>query len=253
MTGMRRDETAEAIANRLVAIDDPALQDSLPFFVVSTWASRSPDNAMRWLLANGASVSPSVFQQVGQRLAMQDPRGAVAYATQVPAAAREPWIQGVVQGYAQNDPQGAIDWLRGFSGEPWYARAATVLAEAVAQRDGAAAARFIDELEASRTGVQAGVQSQQLAGVIAVNWANNDPAAAAEWAIDRPTEQERTLAVRNALGVWSGQDVTSARQWTLQLPQGALRDTALTVLLTMTGRPSVERSRPHRSQRFHVG
>ena len=203
MTGMRRDETAEAIANRLVAIDDPALQDSLAFMVVSTWASRPPDNAMRWLLANGASVSPSVFQQVGQRLAMQDPRGAIAYMAQVPGEAREPWAHGVAQGYAQNDPQGAIDWLRGFSGEPWYARAATTLAQGVAQRDGAAAARFVDELEANRTGVQA----QQLVGTIAVNWANNDPAAAAEWAIDRPTEQERTLAVRNVLGVWSGQDV----------------------------------------------
>jgi len=239
MTAMRRDETAEAIANRLLAIDDPALQDSLPLFAVSTWASRSPDNAMRWLLANGASASPSIFQQVGQRLAMRDPRGAVAYATQVPAAAREPWIQGVVQGYAQSDPQGAIDWLRGFSGEPWYAQAATALVHAVAQRDGAAAARFVDELEASRTGVQSGAQAQQLAGIIAVNWANNDPAAAAAWAIDRRTEQERTLAVRNALGVWSGHDVSSARQWTLQLPPGALRDTALTVLLTMTaGRAS---------------
>ena len=240
MTGVRRDETAEAIANLLVAIDDPALQDSLALMLVSTWASRSPDNAMRWLLANGASASPNVFQQVGQRLAMQDPREAIAYATQVPAAAREPWIHGVAQGYAQTDPQGAIDWLQGFSGEPWYARAATTLAQAVAHRDGAAAARFIDELEASRTGVQA----QQLVGTIAVNWANNDPAAAAEWAIDRPTEQERTLAVRNVLGVWSAQDVSSRSPVDTAIAARRVARQRAYVVADDDGQQRVERSRP---------
>ena len=36
---------------------------------------------------------------------------------------------------------------RGFRGEAWYGRAATTLALTVAQRDGAAAARLVDELE----------------------------------------------------------------------------------------------------------
>jgi hypothetical protein len=67
-----------------------------------------------------------------------------------------------------------------------------------------------------------------------MNWANRDPAAAAEWAIDRGTEQERTTAIRNVLGIWSNQDAAGARQWTLRLPPGAIRDGALTTVLMTT-------------------
>jgi hypothetical protein len=69
-----------------------------------------------------------------------------------------------------------------------------------------------------------------------MSWANREPAAAAAWALDRPTEQERAMAVQSVLNVWSGQDIEGARQWTLGLPQGAVRDRALTALLTATAR-----------------
>jgi hypothetical protein len=135
----RNDATAEAMANRLLTIDDRQLRESVGQTFVAMWSSRSPEGAMRWLLANGQSISPSVFMQVGQQLATRDPRNALAQSTQIPAAAREQWMQGVAQGYAQNDPQGAIEWLAQFRAEPWYARAATNAAMQVAQRDGPAA------------------------------------------------------------------------------------------------------------------
>jgi hypothetical protein len=228
MTGARQDSTAEAIANRLLAIDDSSVQNALAYGVIANWASRSPDGAMNWLLANGQRTDPNTFMQVGQHVAMRDPRAAVAYTAQVPSAAREPWIRGVAQGYAQNDPQGAIDWLGQFRGEQWYDRAATTVAMHVAQRDGAAAARIFEGLDPARIGPE----GEQLANVIASNWANHDPAAAAEWAIERSSELGRAMAVQSVLGVWTHQDADGARQWTLQLPQGALRDRALTMLLT---------------------
>ncbi len=230
MMGARDDAGAEAIANRLLTSDDPQFQESLGAMLVSSWSQRSPESAMRWLLANGQNASPNLFMQLGQQLAARDPRTAIAHSGEIPAAAREPWINGVAQGYAQNDPQGAIDWLAQFRAEPWYDRAATAVAMNVAERDGAAAARLIDELGTEHTGMQA----QQLASMIAMNWANHDPAAAADWAIDRRTEPERTTAVRNVVGIWSNQDAVAAQQWTLRLPQGANRDSALTAVLTTT-------------------
>ena len=98
----------------------------------------------------------------------------------------------------------------------------------VAQRDPAAAARFADGLDKGR----AGAETQRLTNVIATNWANREPTAAAAWALDRPTEPERASAVQGVVNAWSGRDVDSARQWTLALPQGAMRDRALTTLLT---------------------
>jgi len=224
----RTDAEAEAIANRLLAADDAALRDSLAYGVVTTWASRSPDSAMRWLLGSGQNASPNVYQQTGQVLAMRDPRTAIGYSAQIPPAALEQWINGVAQGYAQNDPQGAIDWLRQYAGEPWYDRTAGMVAMSLAQRDGAAAARLVDELDAERLGMQ----GQQLASMIATNWANGDPAAAAAWAADRRTDAERDMAVRGVVGVWSSQDFAGARQWALRLPQGGTRDAALSMLLT---------------------
>ena len=205
------------MANRLLTVDDPAIRDMVAPSVISMWAARSPDAAMQWLLANGQATSPSAFQQIGQQLAMRDPQSALGYTAQVPAAAREAWVHGVAQGYAQNDPQGAIDWLGRFRGEEWYGRAATTVAMTVAQRDGAAAARLVDELPADA----GGEQPPRLVSVIATNWANQDPAAAADWLLARATGQERDMAVRGVVGVWSGQDTAGARQWTLRLPQGA--------------------------------
>jgi hypothetical protein len=227
---LRQNGATETIANRLLTIDDPQLRENMAFSVTSMWASRSPDEAMSWLLANGQDASPNVFMQVGQQLAMRDPRSAIGYTARVPAGAREQWMQGVAQGYSQSDPQGAIDWLAQFRGEEWYGAAAGAVAMNVAQRDGAAAARLLDGID--RRG--GNVELQRLSTLIAVNWANQDPAAAAEWALDRPTDAERISTVTQVLGTWSNQNVGEARQWALRLPQGALRDQSLTMLLATT-------------------
>lgn len=225
----RTDADAEAIANRLLAADNPAVRESLAFGVVTSWASRSPDSAMRWLLRSGQNASPNVYQQLGQVLAMRDPRNAIGYSAQIPTAALEPWVNGVAQGYAQNDPQGAVDWLRQYRGESWYDRAAGTAAMYLAQRDGAAAARLLDELDVERMGA---MQARQVANMVAANWANSDPAAAAAWAADRRDQGERDMTMRSVVGLWSSQDFAGARQWALRLPQGATRDSALSMLLT---------------------
>jgi hypothetical protein len=232
MMGAAQDSTAEAMANRLLAVDDPEIRDNLGSMVVGRWASRSPDNAMRWLLANAHSVSQNVFQNVGQQLAMRDPQNALTYSAHVPPAARERWIHGVALGYAQTDPHGAVGWLGQYRGEQWYGRAASTVAMVVAQRDGAAAARLVDEIDTA----DLDPQERRLVNVVATNWANTDPTAAADWSTGRPTQQEREVAVQGVVGVWSGRDVDAARQWTLRLPQGALRDAALAPLLRATAR-----------------
>jgi hypothetical protein len=228
MATARDDAKVEALANRLLAVDDPAIRDNMASMAISMWAQRAPDRAMDWLLARGQDAPPNAFAQLGQQLAMRDPQSAVAYTARVPDAAREQWANGVGMGYAQSNAQGAVDWLAQFRGEEWYGRTAGTVAMAIAQRDGAAAARLFDELE---TDASVG-PAARLVGAIASNWAGQDPAAAANWAIERASAQERDMIVRNVIGVWSNQDVDGARQWALRLPQGATRDAALTSVLT---------------------
>jgi hypothetical protein len=224
----RDDATIEGLANRLLALEGSQPQGTMASNIASMWASRSPDRAMSWLLANGQNASPNVFFQVGQQLAMRDPKNAIAYTTQVPAAARESWARGIGQGYARSDPESAIEWLGQFRGEDWYARTAVTVAMDVAQMNPAAAARLVDGLDAGR----GAAETQRLTNVIASSWASREPTAAAAWALDRPTEPERALAVQGVVNAWSGRDIDGARQWTLGLPQGSMRDRALTTLLT---------------------
>jgi hypothetical protein len=228
MAAARNDATAEALANRLLTVDDPQIRDQMASMVTMRWSSRAPERAAQWLLAHAEVATPSSFVQIGQQLASREPQRATAYTSQVPATAREAWVHGVAQGYAQNDPQGAIGWLGQFRGEEWYGRAAGTVAMAVAERDGAAAARLFDEVGAE----PGGMPPTGLVGAIATGWANQDPAAAANWSADRPNDEVRDMAVRSVVAVWSTRDPDAARQWTLRLPQGAVRDTALTAVLT---------------------
>jgi hypothetical protein len=100
----------------------------------------------------------------------------------------------------------------------------------LAQQDGAAAAQLIDETDPAGTGPQ----SQQTLQVVANNWANRDPSAAAQWALARPTAPQRAQAVEAVVGVWAARDPTAARDWVLQLPSTDIRDRSLARLLTAT-------------------
>jgi hypothetical protein len=226
---MASDADAAAIADRVAALDDASLRNLPAMMLLPQWASRSPESATRWLLANGSTLSPDAFRQVGERVAARDPRIATAYVSQIPPDSREAWIRGVVQGYAQSDARGAVEWLGQFRAEAWYTGEAPALAMAVAQHDGAAAARLLDEVTPSDSGPETAMFAAQIANA----WANRDPPAATEWALARPAAQ-RAQALEAALGPWTMSDPSAARAWVLRLPPDDLRNRALTRLLTMT-------------------
>lgn len=228
------DVEVAAIADRLVALEDPSLQPYVGAMLLPQWAARSPESAMRWLVANAETASPNLFQSVGQTLAARNPTAAIAYAEQIPTTAREAWISGLAQGYAQQDPRGALEWFGQFRGESWYRRTAASLAMTLAQHDGAAAAQLIDEADPAGTGPQ----SQQTLQVVANNWANRDPSAAAQWAIARPAQPQRAQVVEAVVSVWAARDPGAARAWVLQLPSTDLRDRSLARLLTTTAHRS---------------
>jgi hypothetical protein len=225
--GVRDDARGESIANRVLAVDDEQLKRSLGP-MITAWSARSPEGVVRWLVANGQNVGPGLFTIAGRQIALRDARNALSHSAQIPTAGREEWMQGVVSGYAESDPQGAIDWLATQSrDEPWYDGAVKAVANNVAYRDAAAAARFID-------GLGTGQVSSVLVTEVARNWARRDPGAAAAWALDRPSEPERVTVVNAVVTLWLEQDAAGARQWVLRLPQGATRDGALSTALVAT-------------------
>ncbi len=151
---------------------------------------------------------------------------------------------------AQNDPQGAIDWLRGFSSEPWYG-ARPPRHSRRRWRNATAPRRHASSMSSKRA--QRACRRSSSSAPSPSTGPTAIPRRRPSGPSIARTEQERTLAVRNVIGTWSAQDMNGARQWTLQLPQGALRDSALTTLLTMTVSRASTRGRRRRFERVHVG
>jgi hypothetical protein len=67
---------------------------------------------------------------------------------------------------------------------------------------------------------------------VAQLWAQKEPRAAAEWAIDVADDRGRENAVSAAVMVWGTNDLSAAKNWTLNLDRGATRDQALGPLLS---------------------
>ena len=139
MMGNLRGEQMAVIADRLLAQPNrgPALQ-----MLTNGWAQRTPEEALRWLLANNRSAARSI-SQAGMNLARVNPAAAIGYLDRVPSELRARWISAVAEGYAQNDARAAASWITQYRGEPGYDAAVAAVAGRTAQHDPVAAARLL--------------------------------------------------------------------------------------------------------------
>jgi hypothetical protein len=217
---------ATAIADRVLALADAELRSNTLRSMLGMWSGMAPDAAAEWLMAHQISDVPGSYQQVAQQLARNNPTRATDYTTRVPPAARSEWIQGVAAGFAQTDPQAATEWLAQYRGDPVYSRAVGSVAAGLALTDAPAAARLL----ATATDPTAATQG---AYVVAMQWAQRDPHAAATWAADYDASANQHV-VPNVVGIWAQADAPAARAWTLRMPSGAARDAALGTLLSST-------------------
>jgi hypothetical protein len=127
----------------------------------------------------------------------------------------------VAVGYARADPQLALTWIARFRGDPAYEPGAVAAAQGLALIDPPAAARLLDVLGADAEVVGSA------ATMIAMQWAQQDPTAAAQWAGAVGAPELRDAALGAVAQQWAAIDVEAARGWVLGLPNGASRDRAL--------------------------
>ena len=225
MGGNLRGEQIAVIADRLLAQPNrgPALQ-----MLTNGWAQRTPEEALRWLLANNRSAATSI-SQAGMNLARTDPAAAIGYFDRVPNELRARWISAVAEGYAQNDARAAANWVTQFRGQPGYDAAVAAVAGRTAQHDPAAAARLFASIDPSQA-----PDAAQNARAIGVAWARQDTAAAASWARELTDDAIAAGAVSVVTSQWVTRDVAGARNWTMSLPMGAKRDAALVQIVGAT-------------------
>jgi hypothetical protein len=198
LTGMARHKVSRtAIAEHLLAIEEPKEREEWIQGLASVWARMEAQAALAWLVANHERVGKAAFAQAAQSLAQRDPTAAMRHGNQLPAVVRDTWIDSVT-GTVANDPSTAVEWLSQFRGEAVYERAASAVVRGSA-------------------------------------WRGSDPARVTElFATLSETEQLRSA---ESLGTsWGRNDVDAGMRWATGLPSGALRDSALRGLLTASER-----------------
>jgi hypothetical protein len=174
--------------------------------ITGTWAARDPEAALEWLLANGDRASAASIAQAAEALGRTDPAAAAARVDQVPETLRARWIKAAAQGYADRNPEAALEWLTPYTGQDGYDAAVAAIAQRAARSDPQAAARIFARVETATAADSLGAVSAIAAGL-------------------------------------SARDVRAARAWAASLPAGNLRDTALTpVLVASAANGAVERS-----------
>jgi hypothetical protein len=214
-----------AFADRVLALPDSGLRDQAVQMLAGVWISRDADAAFDWLVGNAVRIGVGSFTELAQQLGYHDPIAAARVANRIPSNARGAWIQGVASSYGRADPQGALAWIEQFEGTPGYDVAVSELVQTAAAHDPQAAARLLASVSDPSRGYRGA------AGSVAYYLARQNPAAAAQWALDLDDAQAREVAIGAVARQWAEANAPAARNWAMSLPQGEVRDAALTSLL----------------------
>jgi hypothetical protein len=209
------------LADRLLSLpDSPARQRALGS-LATTWAQTDSERFVSWLVANGARLPIEALRGAANVLPQQNPDIAAAYVDQVPGALRADWIAATASGYSRVDPERALVWLDRFRGEPVYEPGVAALAQQLASSDPRRAAALLESV-----GTNTDVARRALP-VIAMQWAQQDPVAAVQWASTLPERGGRSETLNMVMQQWARLDAQGARNWAMGLPSGSRRDQAL--------------------------
>lgn len=219
----------DQVGRRLLAIEqDDVREQSLDVFT-SMWAAADPEAALEWMLENDVGTDSRGFLRVAREMAEHDPAAAIRMTNRVPADARDAWITQIAGSYARVDPQGAMNWLQQFQGQPRYEAALAAVAQHSAEHDPKRVAALVPTIgDAGRAGT--------VAAAAAGSWSRKEPRAAAHWALQLTDENVRSAAVAEVANQWADSDSAAAEQWVLSLASGPTRDNALRAVVSATAR-----------------
>jgi hypothetical protein len=221
------------IADRLLDANNQVVSSSVSS-LIGAWARQSPDDALRYALANANRLDARVFQQMAQSLAQSEPERALAMMDQLPPDHRPEWLTGLAQQLAQNDPDRAIELIGRYRGQPAYAAAYGAVAQSVARTDPPRAAALLRDAPVGNA-----AQTTSSYMTVASQWARTDPAAAADWALGIGDANARTMALNQIAQGWAQTDAPGAERWMRGMAPGAERDIAISGLVAaaaQTGR-----------------
>lgn len=209
---------------------------------ITQWCTFDPEGATKFVASQGPERGP-----VGRSLGMAshawgqtNPGAALAWVNSLSASDPHylPALQGVWEGWTEENPDQAGLTLRqqfyGGATRPPVELAGTV-ARQWAQIDPAAAGQWALSLPAN------GARGAALYQVGTV-WTQADAAGAARWAATLPTSETRARVWREIISGWADSDPIAAGTWLGTLPQGRDHDEAVGAYL-----PRIEPTDPEKA------
>lgn len=200
-------------------------QQGIAGAIAQAWSSSDQEGAWSWLLGQEGVGNADLVRLMAQGVANSGTPIPQQRIYELPIDIRTEWITSFVAEYAQAEPQAAAGWLRGFQSDSSYDELASSIVESlVASTDPRApvfpraAAYIVDSMQ--------NVSAETMAAV-ASNWAHDEPLEAVNWALGQAASEARSAGVASSVGSWTIKDRDAARDWSLTLPRGALRDQAL--------------------------
>jgi hypothetical protein len=191
------------------------------------WEQTSPDE-MRQQLASlpEGEWKQKVMATASDEALSSDPVRAVAWAAQMNPGERQAGrLEMAATDWVKRDPDAAAQWV-GQVRDP-------VLREQLA---GSLAIGFadIDPVQAAESAVQSippGAVLNRSVAEIAWTWAMQEPTAATTWVAQFPEGPARQMALGNVMSIWGNRDRTAALAWIESLPKGSLQAEAAADLL----------------------
>jgi hypothetical protein len=243
-----------ALAQRLVADISPGpMAQGIGSTVIFALAASDPEAAATFL----AGLSPSQhgendFLYLGRTWAQSSLAGALEWASQIAVPKnQQAAILGVLKTWADDEPASAATWaiehlsdenaaevLRNIYDE--WCRSETMVAldwalalpagksrdtalghviGPLAASDLTRATQLFDELSKD--------SQYSAAAEIASEWADSDPASAAQWALQLTDESVRGNALGQVMEKWTTDDLSAAEDWVRAMPAGTIRDVSL--------------------------
>ena len=186
--------------------------------VLQTWMNEDAGAAMSWLEQLPADAAKTdVLAALSKSLSEDEPQHAVEVAATMPTGkAQDSALRDLIRQWGQKDFAGALAWARQQPDEEIRQILLPTLVNNLAPRDPSAALQI-----ALSVGGNAGTQAVKN---VLREWAQREPAAAAEWADAQPTSAENAAGVASG---WALKDRRSAMEWVRTIPAGATKDAAL--------------------------
>jgi hypothetical protein len=198
-----------SIATALVQRYQPEFSDPLVSALLNSWVQQAPDNAMAWLSANRANVTPEAITIMVSTLAFEDVRLAASLFKRVPPEFEFQWLQETAKRYGQFDSDAAVEWVSQFETRPDYDQ---VLSQMVLFGDSQFAAALVESSDHA-------IDSTAIS--LAANmFAEQDPRSAAEWALRLTDADNAAAAIEGVTTGWLRTDPAAAQRWALETPRG---------------------------------